>query len=1259
MKKILFWLIIMLPVIGSSQSPKPLIPIQGKWDNVGNPGFTPGTVAYTSLAISHDGVPYMAFTDEFNGHTLRVMKYNGSWVNVGQGIISGGMADYINLAFDPSGVPWVVFSDWMVNKKVTIMKFDGNAWITVGSPGISYSEGLWNNIAFDAAGKPYVVYIDNDLWVLHAQTFDGTNWVDVGQGGLGLESLYPSLAVSPSGEPYVVYQDYNSMGSATVKKFDGTNWVIVGQAGFSHTVVYGTSIVFSPAGEPYVAYAKDFMYGGNANVMKYNGTNWVTVGSKDFSPGSISGPTLGFGTDSKLYIAFNDNPMGTKATVMAYDSTGWNFVGEEGFSAGQTQYTNIAISQQGVVYVGYKDMGNGSKATVMRFSESDWIYMGIPGFSRGESETNSVAFSPSGEPYVAYDDFTTNWKPVVKKFDGTNWLDVGNPDGIANIYLSGNVHLVFSPSGEPYVAFSNFTIGAPPVLKFDGTNWNPVGNIDFTGGLYSGSSLAFGPEGDPYLAFPDNDNNNGMMRVIRFDGVNWVNVGQSGFSGLHSVSPSLAFSPAGEPYVAFNDMSHPFKANVMKYDGTNWNYVGTPGFTVGEASYLTLLFTPSGRPCIAFVDGGYSFKASFMEFNGTSWEYVGSPGFTQAMISEVSAKINPCGHPYIAFQYEYSPWKASVMKFDGADWVNVGTDEFTPDQASNESIAFSPSGQPCVAFTDYSELLKASVMYYPENASAGCHADFVAYNDSTVSWLTYQFLDQSYGNIVSWSWNFGDGQTSHERNPIHTYDTNGIYTVCLTIIGTDSLCYDTWCNKIVVGGVGCSAIFAHYPDSLHKNAVQFIDHSVYGVNQWHWDFGDGTTSNDQNPLHIFPHGGYYEVCLTIQTAPQYACSATTCKDVFVWNAAQCISYFTYKIHGMDVGFEGFSADTTATTFTWDFGDNGTGSGRLIQHQYANSGTYKVRLTTVDSTGCTFDTVQPVTVIDSSQFRQVYGQIFDGEFPITIGTVSIFSVDTIPPYNPWIMTNTIDSNGIYYFTLVPEGDYYIYAIPDENSGYLPTYWGNVLYWEDATIVHLGEPDNPYNIHLITSQQYNGGNGLINGTISGNSLKIANTNMMDKIMMLLMNSEGRKISFHRVSGVGNFQFPSLAYGTYYLKPEIPGITSDSIKVVISPENPTANIVLTFTGNRIIGIHDIDMAVYIGPIYPNPVTNDANINLQVRSTTGLTITLKDVAGREFLRVSKSLNPGKSRLRFRMVDLPAGFYLLRINGDDGTNIIRKFIKN
>jgi len=141
------------------------------------------------------------------------------------------------------------------------------------------------------------------------------------------------------------------------------------------------------------------------------------------------------------------------------------------------------------------------------------------------------------------------------------------------------------------------------------------------------------------------------------------------------------------------------------------------------------------------------------------------------------------------------------------------------------------------------------------------------------------FTDQSTsssGNVNSWYWDFGDGNTSTLQNPNHTYANPGLYVACLTI-GTTQGCQSTFCDSIQVTGQGqCQAAFTY---NVSGNTVNFSDASTTSspVN-YSWSFGDGSGSGLQNPSHTYNSSGTYAVCLTIFDSLGN-CQSTYCDSV--------------------------------------------------------------------------------------------------------------------------------------------------------------------------------------------------------------------------------------------------------------------------------------------------------------------------------------------------------------------------------------------
>jgi hypothetical protein len=104
-------------------------------------------------------------------------------------------------------------------------------------------------------------------------------------------------------------------------------WKNVGNAGFSEGEADGTSLAFSPSGQPYMAY-RDASNSFKATVMKFDGTHWINVGNAGFSSGSAWCESLAFNSYyGQPYIAYVDSGLSYKAVCMKYNGTSWNYVG--------------------------------------------------------------------------------------------------------------------------------------------------------------------------------------------------------------------------------------------------------------------------------------------------------------------------------------------------------------------------------------------------------------------------------------------------------------------------------------------------------------------------------------------------------------------------------------------------------------------------------------------------------------------------------------------------------------------------------------------------------------------------------------------------------------------------------------------------------------------------------------------------------------------------------------------------------------------
>jgi PKD repeat protein len=217
--------------------------------------------------------------------------------------------------------------------------------------------------------------------------------------------------------------------------------------------------------------------------------------------------------------------------------------------------------------------------------------------------------------------------------------------------------------------------------------------------------------------------------------------------------------------------------------------------------------------------------------------------------------------------------------------------------------------------------------------------------------LTVQFTDTSSGDPAEWSWDFGDGATSNERNPTHTFMEARRYTVQLTV--TNPLGSST-ASEVLVVGEALTAGFTFSPRQGEAPlVVQFTDRSGGNPTAWAWNFGDGQTSDEQNPSHIYttPRPEGYSVTLRVSSAEDTA-TYTAPDRVIVLERVQA-DFTAAPTRGqppLTVAFQDTSRGSHIVAWQWDFGDGTTSTERNPVHTYTTSNLYDVRLTVTTAEG---------------------------------------------------------------------------------------------------------------------------------------------------------------------------------------------------------------------------------------------------------------------------------------------------------------------
>lgn len=247
-----------------------------------------------------------------------------------------------------------------------------------------------------------------------------------------------------------------------------------------------------------------------------------------------------------------------------------------------------------------------------------------------------------------------------------------------------------------------------------------------------------------------------------------------------------------------------------------------------------------------------------------------------------------------------------------------------------------------------------------------CFAEF-GYDELDDGGFKFFAHDQDpSGATLNHFWDFGDGGSSQEATPTHTYQEDGIYEVCLLV--SDGIgCEDTVCERVYVlrdPQGGCQAAFTYTRDTtaVHPFMYQFFNQSTGTYTDWEWHFDDGTVSKERHPRHSFPGPGTYFAGILIYDS-LWNCWDSAAMTIFIEGDASCRGDFRFhpdptddlKVHVEGVG------GPNAVDWTWHFGDGHRAQGPLAAHRYVQPGVYRVCLEVTYATGCVREVCKPIRV----------------------------------------------------------------------------------------------------------------------------------------------------------------------------------------------------------------------------------------------------------------------------------------------------------
>jgi PKD repeat protein len=374
-------------------------------------------------------------------------------------------------------------------------------------------------------------------------------------------------------------------------------------------------------------------------------------------------------------------------------------------------------------------------------------------------------------------------------------------------------------------------------------------------------------------------------------------------------------------------------------------------FNLGQTSDVKItkdgenffLIAASSNQSMEIIDLG---DLTIPSFNEKIVQSILPRSFTFAVIDSASSKSIIIAKPntvdYYTFQRECSYLSSSY------------SEELSP------NISYSQPGTYPITLTAYhpngnSESITKEITVTENQAP---EIAFAAGESLCVS-APIQFSSESNTEISSYSWDFGDGNTSSEANPAHLFSSAGEYLVQLSVSDTAG-CNNLFQDSITVYAEPQPDFQTQVQGSIcSQKPVVFENITTLPTTaSFQWDFGDGTTSTEENPEHIYASEGEYIIHFQIEMA---GCLVEK-SDTITVNPGPLVDFnYSDDCFGQVVNFENSSTGDFLQSFQWDFGD-GTQSTQLNpNHSYDSAGTYQVALTALTSNGCDYTFQKDVIV----------------------------------------------------------------------------------------------------------------------------------------------------------------------------------------------------------------------------------------------------------------------------------------------------------
>jgi len=567
----------------------------------------------------------------------------------------------------------------------------------------------------------------------------------------------------------------------------------------------------------------------------------------------------------------------------------------------------------------------------------------------GDGDPEIVVGSEDGNVYAWHHDATPVTYGGAPGWPRSTGASVYSSPAVGDLDRDGDLEVVVGSSDSKVYAWH---YDGTPVTFPDSPGWPRS-----TGGEVNSS---------PALADLDGDGN---LEVVVGSWDSKVYAWHYDGSPVEGWPRSTAWIVDGSPAVGDLDGDGSLEVVVGSWDGKvyAWHYDGTPA--VGWPASTGLASAVHGSPAVADLDDDGDLEVVIASDNGKVYAWTCDvptgdhspwPMFRRDrrrtgryQVADFDASPLEGFAPLTVTFTDLSTGNPTAWEWDFGD--GASSSERSP------AHVYASSGTFTVVLTATKAGLSDTVTkanYITVTLLAAPVAEFSGSPTTGSAPLTVSFEDLSTNFPTSWEWVFGDGGTSTEQNPSHEYVGGGSYTVSLTATNPGGSDIETKVGYItVVAPVVPVADFTGSPTSGPLPlTVHFTDSSANYPNAWGWDFGDGYTSDQQNPPHQYTISGEYTVSLTAVNAAG-SDTETKLNYVTVLPPLPIAGFAATPTSGtvpLTVDFTDLSTKDPVS-WEWTFGDGGTSTGKSPMHEYQTAGRYTVSLTATNASGSDSET----------------------------------------------------------------------------------------------------------------------------------------------------------------------------------------------------------------------------------------------------------------------------------------------------------------